>query len=52
MITLTEEQVKQLLQYLGRKPYIETAGLINMLGEADRQNKLAQAKKENKKIDK
>jgi len=32
MFTLTEEQRKQLLQYLGRRPYIETAVLINMLG--------------------
>ena len=32
MLTLTEEQRKQLLQYLGRRPYIETAVLINMLG--------------------
>jgi hypothetical protein len=31
MLTLTEEQRKQLLQYLGRRPYIETAMLIQML---------------------
>ena len=31
MLTLTEEQGKQLLQYLGRRPYVEVAVLINML---------------------
>ena len=31
MLTLTEEQRKRLLQYLGRRPYVETAVLIQML---------------------
>ena len=31
MFTLTEEQRKQLLQYLGRRHYVETAVLIQML---------------------
>ena len=31
MLTLTEEQRNQLLQYLRRRPYVETVVLIKML---------------------
>ena len=31
MFELTEEQRKQILQYLSTRPYIESANLINML---------------------
>ena len=46
MLTLTEEQRNQLLQYLGRRPYVETAVLINMLGSL--QSKEPKDKEENK----
>ena len=31
MLEITEEQRKQMLEYLARRPYIEVAVLINML---------------------
>ena len=31
MLEITEEQRKQLLEYLARRPYVEVAVLINML---------------------
>jgi len=49
MITLTEQQVNLLLQYLGKRPYIETAGLINMLGSSMPKK---EPQKEDKKSDK
>ena len=32
MLEITEDQRKQMLEYLARKPYLEVAVLINMLG--------------------
>ena len=31
MLEITEEQRKQLLEYLARRPYVEVAALIGML---------------------
>jgi len=31
MLELTEEQRKQMLEYLARRPYVEVAALIGML---------------------
>ena len=31
MLELTEEQRKQILEYLARRPYVEVASLISML---------------------
>ena len=43
MLEITEEQRKQILEYLARRPYVEVAVLINMLA--------SMKKKEDKKSD-
>ena len=43
MLEITDDQRKQLLEYLARKPYVEAAPLIGMLASLK--------KKENKKND-
>ena len=43
MLEITDDQRKQLLEYLARRPYVESAPLIGMLASLK--------KKENKKND-
>ena len=43
MLEITEEQRKQILEYLARRPYVEVAVLIGMIASLK--------KKENKKND-
>ena len=43
MLEITDDQRKQLLEYLARRPYVEAAPLIGMLASLN--------KKENKKSD-
>ena len=43
MLEITEEQRKQILEYLARRPYVEVAVLIGMMASLK--------KKENKKDD-
>ena len=43
MLEITEEQRKQILEYLARRPYVEVAVLIGMMASLK--------KKENKKND-
>ena len=49
MFEISQEQKKELLKYLAKRPYIEVAGLVAMIASLETINKKEKVKQDNGK---